>query len=519
MSGVGTSELLASFFESWFFFLLGCSVIALALYSIRARPPKGLPMVADSEPFFGVTRTMWRNVISGAHVVPMQVYTQRLAKQNSWRPMGWGHLGGMSGVTIVDPADVKFLLKDRFANFEKGAYFRECFGELLGNGIFNVNGQLWKHHRMAASGLFSKRRLRDRMSDVFGSHAQDLLRAVQSHDTVDIQHLFYAYTFDCINNTAFDRDINSLTGSEQDKEFAEAFDTAQTLICLRFLVPWWKVFRCLNLGWEKQLGQSLRTIDTFLDGVLDAYFDAEGAVKAEFRGENTLIGLFLEHAEEENAKCTREGIRDLVINMLIAGRDTTATTLTSTVQFLCQHPEWQERVAAEAAACFAGNAQEGLTLDDIEDKSEVTQAVVLEAIRLNPAVPNNEKEAVEDATFPSGFTIAAGEVVGFSPYVTNRLESVWGADAAEFKPERWLDGRAAKVDDFAFSSFNAGPRLCLGKNMALLEAKTALLTLLNSCRFSMVAGFEPVVLNNVTWKLKDGLMVNVHPAPQQGVAR
>lgn len=92
-----------------------------------------------------------------------------------------------------------------------------------------------------------------------------------------------------------------------------------------------------------------------------------------------------------------------------------------------------------------------------------------EVLRLYPAVPGNRKQALEDDVLPDGTHVRKGDEITFQPFCQGRSEKVWGPDAKEFKPERWIteSGELLKVDNGKFIAFHAGPRVCLGKYIAV----------------------------------------------------
>ena len=94
-------------------------------------------------------------------------------------------------------------------------------------------------------------------------------------------------------------------------------------------------------------------------------------------------------------------------------------------------------------------------------------------LRLHPSVPVDIKFAVKDDTLPDGTFIPKGSTVIYSPYAMGRSKEIWGADALEFKPERFLSGEGSNVEpsQYKYTTFNAGYRLCLGKPLAMLEIK------------------------------------------------
>jgi cytochrome P450 len=109
-----------------------------------------------------------------------------------------------------------------------------------------------------------------------------------------------------------------------------------------------------------------------------------------------------------------------------------------------------------------------------------THAVAMEVLRLHPSVPIEVKFPKKADTLPDGTYINAGAACIFSPYAMGRSEELWGSDAKEFKPERMLneEGKGLEPSQYKYTTFNSGPRLCLGKGLALMEIKLALAILL-----------------------------------------
>eukprot|EP01064_Diplonema_japonicum_P034097 TRINITY_DN694_c7_g1_i1.p1 TRINITY_DN694_c7_g1~~TRINITY_DN694_c7_g1_i1.p1 ORF type:complete len:519 (+),score=157.92 TRINITY_DN694_c7_g1_i1:63-1559(+) len=488
--------------------LLFCAV----LYKYRAKTLKGsVPMHKGHLPLIGSTHLAIMDRLRGKSAFVHFVYNQ--VQQNGYKSFAWSAVGGRMGVVILEKEDIKFALKDNFNNFVKAPGFLENFSGLLGQGIFNSNGDVWKQQRVVMAQMFNRRQLRERMSLVFGAHSQDLvdlLKKTELGEAVNIMPFFYHFTFDCINSVAFNRDVNSLGGNEKDVAFQKAFDVIQHGILGRFMIPWWKLYRFMQLSSERGIVKGLEVVNAYVEDVVDQYFEKDGSLKEDaIVDDRTMTGLFLDNARSSGIVYDRVFIRDMILNTVIAGRDSTGSALTSCIEYLCYHPEWQDKLHEEAKACFGG-MQEALTFDDVEGVSPVAEAVFLEAIRLHPAVPANEKLCLEDTEFPSGVKVPAGVGVNWLPYVTNRYKKLWGDDAEEFNPERWMDGRT--YDDFMHPSFNAGPRLCLGKSMAILEGKIALLTLFANFKFSMREGFVPRMKPSITWQLdSNGLEVLVHP--------
>ena len=171
---------------------------------------------------------------------------------------------------------------------------------------------------------------------------------------------------------------------------------------------------------------------------------------------------------------------------MIAGRDTTASTLTFLAYFLGQHPEVFQRLREEVLSSVGPTARP--TYDDVRDMKYL-RAVINETLRLFPAVPFNLRETTQDTTWPSAdpaqkpIFVPAGTTTTYSVFVMHRRTDLWGPDALAFDPDRFLDARQKTYlakNPFIFAPFNAGPRICLGQQFAYNEMSYFLIRLMQS---------------------------------------
>ena len=161
-------------------------------------------------------------------------------------------------------------------------------------------------------------------------------------------------------------------------------------------------------------------------------------------------------------------LRDQILHLLIAGRDTTSALLSWSILLLGRHPE-EFRKLREAIIENFGTEEEPkqeLTFTSMKACKAITH-VLYEAMRLYPLLPVNGREALKDTILPTGggpdrkqpIAIKAGEQVGYSIYVMHRRPDIWGPDSEEFRPARW-EGRKL---GWEFIPFSGGPRVCLGR--------------------------------------------------------
>lgn len=165
-------------------------------------------------------------------------------------------------------------------------------------------------------------------------------------------------------------------------------------------------------------------------------------------------------------------IRSELLNILLAGRDTTASLLSNVWWTISKRPDVYAKLREEVDALNG----ERPTFEQIKDMKYL-KAVLNESLRIHPVVPLNSRQAVEDTVLPRGggpdgrapIFIPKGQVVTWSVYSMHRRKDYYGEDAEEFKPERWL-GEKGLRPGWEYLPFNGGPRICIGQNFALTEA-------------------------------------------------
>lgn len=177
-------------------------------------------------------------------------------------------------------------------------------------------------------------------------------------------------------------------------------------------------------------------------------------------------------------------LRDMSMVFIFAGRDSTSLTMTWFIIEMNRHPEVLANVRRELADKLPKLGMDDTETPSVEDIDQLVylEAAIRECIRLNPVAPAMQRTAAQDTTLYNGTVIKAGTRVILPHYAMGHLETVWGPDAEEFKPERWIDadtGKLLHVSPFRFTAFLAGPRMCLGMRFALAEMKITLATILS----------------------------------------
>ncbi|XP_045804437.1 cytochrome P450 704C1-like [Trifolium pratense] len=397
-------------------------------------------------------------------------------------------------VYTADPCNVEYILKTNFGNYGKGLYNYHNLNDLLGDGIFTVDGEKWREQRKISSHVFSTKMLRDFSTLIFRTNAAKVANivseAANSNTKIEIQDLFMKSTLDSIFKVAFGTELDSMCGTnEEGKNFAIAFDSANALTLYRYVDVFWKIKKFLNLGSEATLRKNAQIVHEFLIKLITTKIEEMRNSKGDsVRKSGDILSRFLEVKDFDTTY-----LRDIILNFLFAGKDTTAATLSWFMYMLCKYPAVQEKAAEEVRKATNTKRISSCTefvssvTDEAMEKMNYLHATLTETLRLYPSVPVDAKICSSDDTLPDGYSVKKGDMVSYQPYAMGRMKFIWGDDAEEFKPERWLDenGIFLPKNPFKFTAFQAGPRICLGKDFAYRQMKIFSAVLLGCFRFKL----------------------------------
>ncbi|GMF43050.1 unnamed protein product [Phytophthora fragariaefolia] len=450
-------------------------------------------------------------------------------REHGGRPWRVRVLGRPPAVVLSSPEAMEDVLKTQFDVFGKGSAVATISHDLLGDGIFAVDGGKWKHQRKAASHFFSMNMVRDAMEHVVRAHCgvltAKLKQAADGGDTLDIKRVLDFFTMDVFTKIGFGVELRGLeTGGNCD--FMEAFERASRRIMARFQQPtcFWKLARWLNVGAERQMAADMKLINGVVYDVI--HRNLEDKKQRELRGESAasgrrdLISFFLnkgdvEYDDDDHTEMTPTMLRDMSMVFIFAGRDSTSLTMTWFIIEMNRHPEALANVRRELADKLPRLSLDDSETPSMEDIDELVylEAAIRECIRLNPVAPAMQRTAAQDTTLYNGTFIKAGTRVILPHYAMGHLETVWGPDAEQFKPERWIDpdtGKLVHVSLYKFTAFLAGPRMCLGMRFALAEMKITLATMLSKFDIKTVkAPLDFTYVPSVTLQVKGPVAVTV----------
>merc|ERR1712050_260712 len=307
----------------------------------------------------------------------------------------------------------------------------------------------------------------------------DLLLSSIQDASVDVFNVMNRFTLDTIGEIGFGRNIGALDNA--DSPFLNSFDIGQQILFMRMVSPVWNIQRKLRLFHERSSAHHFKLLKEYsletVQGLKQKIDSAAG---------DSFVGEFMKEQARTGKTHNDQFLQDLVLNFLIAGRDTTAQSLSWTFFLLCTHPHVEMRVMEEIADLIGDRE---LRYEDLNQFSFL-QAVVNESLRLYPSVPLDHKVALSEDMLPDGSKIEKGNVVVYNIFAMGRSKDIWGDDADEFRPERWLNKDAPS--SYTYPVFNAGPRECIGKRLALVEMKACLVNILRMVKLELAVPRESI---------------------------
>jgi cytochrome P450 len=476
----------------------------LAIPSAQTRAVLHLPKPPGYVPILGNTLLVARVQLSGR----FHDWAHANCRKYQGQPWCMHVLGKAPTVFVCTPEAFEDVQKTQYEAFGKNPLFVEAATDVLGQGVFAISGLLWYHQRKTASRLFSAQMSQYNMDVVVPGKCESLMRrleaaAEQEHPSdrvVSLKWLLDLFTMDVFCRVGFGIEMEGME-RQQIVAMLEALQRSSARIVGRILEPsWcWKLRRHLNVGSEKQFATDMKRVNDMLYGFIARSMEVKAS-----RGDADdasprmdLISLYLEEETADNgndAPFEPKKLRDFLVGFLAAGQDTTATAMSWFVVMINRYPDVLRRVRQEIEDELPGLASGKKRVPSLEDTQQLVylEAAIKETQRLFPVAPISGRTATRDVTMSNGVFLAKGTSVHMPHYSMGRMKAVWGEDAEEFRPERWIDpdtGRVAAVSPFKFSAFYGGPHTCLGMKFAISEIKVTLATLLS--RFDFQTSRDP----------------------------
>ncbi|KAI3831340.1 hypothetical protein MKX03_034126 [Papaver bracteatum] len=501
-------------------------VFFVAIHSLRQRRRHGLAVW----PFVGMLPSLL--IAVHIHTDIYEWLTDVLRQRRGTFTFRGPWFTSLNSVITADPRNLEHLLKTKFTNFPKGEFFRNNVCDLLGDGIFSADNETWRSQRKTASIEFHSSGFRklttESLNELVHSRLLPVLdELIKNSASVDLQDVLLRLTFDNVCMLAFGVDPGCLGLGLPEIPFARAFEDATEMTVLRFIMPSfvWKLVRYLNIGSERKLKESICEVDKFADKVIRTrnkellLLDQSNDSDINNKPRSDLLTAFMRLKDDDGKPFSHKFLRDICVNFILAGRDTSSVALSWFFWLVSKNPNVEKQILEEIYGIigerqnFEVTENESTIVFNPEEvkKMDYLQAALSETLRLYPSVPLDHKEVVEDEVFPDGTVLKKGTKVIYAIYAMGRMESIWGKDCREYKPERWLrDGRFMSESAYKFTAFNGGPRLCLGKDFAYYQMKFVAASIIYHYRVNVVKNHLVTPKLALTMYMKRGLKVTLN---------
>jgi cytochrome P450 len=397
---------------------------------------------------------------------------------------------------VSSPAGVGRLLHDNHRNYSKDV---ATFGTLrlfLGNGLFTSDGDFWRRQRRLAQPAFHRRRVANfgaLMTDATLAKLERWRTRVSQDRPLDVADEFMRLTMEVATLALFSTSVRG----DIDK-IGSAITTLLDDVTFRFTFPFYPPLK-VPTPRNRRFLAARATLDAIVYRII-----AERRQRPDEHDD--LLAMLMQARDEETGEgMSDRQLRDEVVTLFLAGHETTANALTWASFLLSTHVAVERRLRAEVDEALQGRVPTASELPRLP----YTRMVIDETLRLYPPAWITNRRAIE-ADAVCGYRIPADATVSISPYVTHRDPTLW-ENPEGFDPERFTPERSARRPHYAYFPFGGGPRQCIGKGFALMEATLVLALLTQRYELHLVPGRRVETEALATLRPRYGMWMAAHP--------
>lgn len=355
---------------------------------------------------------------------------------------------------LSSPDLVESVLVTQNKRFIKGAPVRSG-ARLLGSGLLLSEHDFWLRQRRLAQPAFHLDRIAG-YAKIMTANTEQLLANWQDGMTLDMHKAMLGLTMGVATRTLFSTDVASVG------EATVALDTALDWWNKTFTLP--AFLTSLPSPGKLRFNRALKQLDALVYGIIEQRRQSD-------EDPGDLLAMLMAVQDEDGQGMTDKQLRDEVMTLFFAGHESTASLLTWTFYLLAKHPTVAERLQTELQTVLNGRTP---TVADLRNLRFANQ-VILEALRLLPPIWGTVREATEEVEL-GGYRFAKGTNFIVSQYVSHR-DPKYFTDPTAFQPERWTAEFTQTLPEYAYFPFGSGPRICIGKPFAIMEAVLVLATI------------------------------------------
>ncbi len=401
---------------------------------------------------------------------------------------------GIKGAALHGADANRMILVDNASNFLVEPLIDKVHARwIVGNGLLFIDDPAHKQQRRLMMPAFHRKRI-EAYSETMREATTQTLDEWRPGTTLDISKQMHRLALIIAGRTLFSMD---LAGSAH--ELGDAVATLVKVISNPLNIGLAQLpFDVGGVGDGATIRRALRRIDTILTRIIKEH---------ERRHADTgdVVSMLVEARDEEGGRLTTEQIRDQLLTLFVAGHETSANALTWAFYLLAQHPEVTRKLLAELERELHGEPPAPADLERLP----YLEQVVKEVLRLYPPAPSANRIVKETFEW-KGYTISAGELVSYVPFVSHRMPNQFPAPE-QFRPERFDPAARPQPPQYAYIPFAAGPRSCIGAAFATMEIKLVLAMTLQRFRLDLVPGQYIEATVRTTVQPKGAVLMRPHP--------
>ncbi|XP_057456150.1 cytochrome P450 72A68-like [Lotus japonicus] len=452
---------------------------------LREQGLKGNPyriLIGDLKDFVKMQKDAGSKPMSFSHEIVSRVspYVKLTVDKHGKNSFIW--FGPTPWVILTDPELIKNVL-NKIHDFPKPD--TNPILKLLATGLVTHEGEKWSRHRRIINPSFNIEKLKI-MLPIFFKSCNDLIskwEGMLSSDgscEMDVWPFLQNFASDVISRTAFGSSYEEGRRIFQlQKEQAEL--TMKVMV--KAYIPGW---RFLPTTIHRRMKEICTDVNASLKDIIEK---RERALNAGEASKNNLLDILLEsnrkeiqeHGNNKNVGMNLEDIIEECKLFYFAGQETTSVLLVWTMVLLSRYPDWQARAREEVLRVFGNQKPD---FDGLSQLKIVTM-ILYEVLRLYPPAVGLVRNVHKDVKL-GNLALPAGVQVYLPPVLVHHDCELWGDDAKEFNPERFSEGVVkATKGRVSFFPFGWGPRICIGQNFSMLEARMALTVILQHFSFEL----------------------------------
>ncbi len=416
---------------------------------------------------------------------------------------------------LTNPDHITEVLKDR-SLFIKAKDLRILRG-LLGNGLLTSEGDFWQRQRRLTQPIFHQQRINS-YGAVMVDYTQQMLQTWYEGKVVDVHDEMMRLTLNIVMKTIFDQDVTDREASHVSHTLDEAmhwytsgemYEDSEASINSDNIQAWIncgikavaRLLQVIGLGHGSNGDDNRRYQEAI--ALLDETVYAMIAHRRVSGSEgDDLLGMLMQVQDtDDGSRMSDQQLRDEVATLMLAGHETTANTLSWVWMLLANHPQVGEKLTEELKTVLNGRTP---TIADLPQLS-YTHRVIKEAMRLYPPVTDISREATQDCEI-GGYSIPKSTTLIASQWVMHRNPRYFTEPEA-FNPERWTDDLEKRLPRGVYFPFGDGPRICIGKSFAQMEAVLILATIAQSFELVLIPDQTIELQPSITLRPKHGIQV------------